>query len=229
MEPAGAHGEFRMAGPTHELGYEPDTFSVKTILAVPIAVLITGVIAFVVTGLLFANIFDPRIQYEPPDYREAAAQNDQPLNERLARMSSSDPNAPIQQPRLEGMEQRKTSEPGQESDLKLTPEITTTQPLKERNPPRYHADDLRPENQKVLTSGGDGPNGTEHIPIDRAMAELINRNLLPVRDGARPLAVEPAWDRPKDSNGGTGRLVEAPKKAPAKKQPDGKDGEPKKK
>ena len=45
----GSHGEFRMAGPTHDLGYEPDTFSVRTILAVPVAVLVTGLIAFTIT------------------------------------------------------------------------------------------------------------------------------------------------------------------------------------
>ena len=149
MEPAGGHGEFQMAGPTHEMGYEPDTFSVKTILAVPIAVLITGVIAFVVTWLLFANIFDPRIQYEPPDYAEAAARNAEPLNDRLARISSTDPNATVQQPRLEGMVQRKTSEPGQVGDLKLGPTIITTAPTKEGNPPLYHADDLRPKIKRL--------------------------------------------------------------------------------
>ena len=85
-----------------------------------------------------------------------------------------------------------------------------------------------------MTTGGVGPLGAQHMPIDQAMAELVDRHLLPIRKGALPLPVEPAWDRPKDSNGGTGRIVEtpkpiAPKKGPDKKQPVGKGDQPKKK
>lgn len=234
MEPTGAHGEFRMAGPTHDLGYEPDTFSVRTILAVPIAVLITGAIAFTVTWLLFANIFDPKIQYAPPDYPEAAERNAAPLNDRFARISSSDPNAAVQQPRLEGLQQTEKHKPDPNKDYTVTAEMFVTQPTKEGNSPQFHADDLRPDRQKVLNTNEPAPGGSPRIPIDQAMAELVGRKLLSSRDGALPLPLEPVWDRPKDSNGGTGRLTEppkpaAPKKGPEKKEPEGKNGEPGKK
>lgn len=228
MEPVGAHGEFKMAGPTHNLGYEPDTFSVKPVLAVPIAVLITGAIAFIVTWLLFANIFDPKIEYQKPDYPETAAENAAPLNDRLARISSTDPKAKVQQPRLEGLQRTETYKPDPKSDYEITAQMTPLQPLKDGNPPRLHADDLRPERIPELSTAG--PN---RIPVDQAIAELVNRKLLPAREGAQPLDINPDWNRPKESNGGSAKLPEAPKaatkKEPEKKAPENKGGEPEKK
>jgi nitrogen fixation-related uncharacterized protein len=205
----GAHGEFRLAGPTHDLGYEPDRFSIKPIMAVPVAVVITGVIAFVFTWLLFSNLFDPKINNPEPIIPAAAEENAAPLNDRFARISSTDPKAKYQQPRLEGLQQTEIYD---DEGRAITAEYTTTRPKKEGNSPRYHAEDLRP-----------GPE------MDDAIKQLIGSKLLTARNGALPLDINPDWNRPKESNGGNTGQPEPAKPAPKKKADDGKGGEPEKK
>src|SRR3954469_24617849 len=104
MATDGHGGDFVPTGPTHDLGYEPDKFAVKTILAVPAAVIVTGIVAFIVTDLIFGAFFAPKATVIAPDVPAGAERNGAPLNERLARISSTDPNAEVQQPRLEGMQ-----------------------------------------------------------------------------------------------------------------------------
>src|SRR5262245_15389124 len=224
MATNGTHdGEFVPAGPTHDAGYEPDKFSVKTILAVPATVIVTGIIAFVVTWLLFSNIFDPKINNPAVENPAAAKRNSEPLNERLARISSSDPKAEFQQPRLEGMKQTETYKRDNGPDI--TAEQTTTKPKAEGNPPLYHADDLRPERIKELsTYGEDKQAGTARIPVDKAIEMAVSGKLLPQADGARPLDILADGNRPKESNGGHGRV---PEPAAAKKEPDKKNAEKK--
>ncbi|HJZ58570.1 MAG TPA: hypothetical protein VKE74_26755 [Gemmataceae bacterium] len=231
MATDGAHGgEFVPAGPTHDAAYEPDKFAVKTILAVPAAVIVTGIIAFVITWLLFSNIFDPKINNPPVENPAAAKRNSESLNDRLARISSSDAKAEIQQPRLEGMKQTQTYKRDNGPDI--TAEMTTTKPKEEGNAPLYHADDLRPEKIKELTTyGEDKQTGTARIPVDKAIELAVLGKLLPQADGARPLDVLADWNRPKESNGGHGRVPEpsatakkpADKKEPEKKEPDKKE------
>jgi hypothetical protein len=215
-----------MAGPTHDLGYEPDTFSIKPVLAVPIAVIITGVIAYVVTWLLFANIFDPKINNPEPTFEAAAKRNAEPLNDRLGRISSTDPKAEFQQPRLEGLVQTQKAKPDPNRDYTITAEFTPMLPTKEGNSPQVHADDLRPERIKELNTTEPAPGGVPRVPIDQAIADLVKGKLLPAREGALPLDVDPNWDRPKESNGGSAKLPDAPQPA-AKKEPDKKEPEKK--
>jgi|GEM_PF-4087806 len=238
--PTGGHGEFVAAGPTHNYQYEPDKFAVKTILAVPIAVLVTGLLAFTCTWLLFSFIFDPKIQ-EPADNPEAGKRNAAALNERFGRISSTDPNAEVQQPRLEGLQKtevyKKDGDPNNTEDRNLiTAERTTTQPTKEGNSPRYHAENLRPDRVKELSTGGTDPQtGVTRMPVNEAIKLLADAGLLPVQEGAPRLDIDGNWDRPKESNGGTGKMPEAakPKKPADKKEPEGKngkkEGEPEKK
>jgi hypothetical protein len=240
MATDGAHGgEFVPAGPTHDAAYEPDKFYVKTILAVPAAVIVTGIIAFVVTWLLFSNIFDPKINNPPAENPAAAKRNSEPLNNRVKRISSTDPDAEVLQPRLEGMKQTETYK--REGGPDITAEMTTTQPKQDGNPPLYHADDLRPERIKELsTYGEDKQTGTARVPVDKAIEMAIAGKLLPQADGARPLDVLADWNQPKESNGGHGRVPEPSatakkppdkkepeKKEPDKKEPDKKNGEKK--
>jgi hypothetical protein len=238
-EPTGGHGhgEFVLAGPTHNYEYEPDQFAVKTILAVPVAVIITALIAFGITWVLFSNIFDPRIQ-DPPDNSAAAARNAAPQNDRFGRISSTDPNAEVQQPRLEGLEKtevypRDGNKENAEGRNLITSQMSTTQRTKEGNSPKYHADDLRPDRVKPLNvNGPDAESGTTKVPVDEAIKLLVGGKLLPAQEGARRLDIDADWDRPKESNGGNAKMPQpikpaGPKKADEKKGPDAKEGEKK--
>ena len=225
---ATSHGSepFVPQGPTHNKGYEPDQFGVKTILAVPAAVIITATIAFVITWVIFGNLFDPRLDNPPAEVAEAGKRNAQPLNERLGRISSTDPKAEVNAPRLEGMQRTEVhfrdGKPENDSRYNvITAEMTTTKPLQDgSNPPRYHAEDLRPERSPVLTKGGAAEGGEVRIPIDQAIAKL-----------AAPGAAKSAdWDYPKESNGGAGSKPPAlkaekkePEKGPAPKEEGKKD------
>lgn len=195
MATSGSHGEFKPLGPTHEFSYEPDKFAVKTIMAVPVVIIFTATVAFLTTWILFASLFDPRIPGELPDSKEAAERNAQPLNERFGRISSTDPNAEVKQPRLEGLQL--TEETKRDGHYTITSEITTQQARKEGNPPRYHADDLRPERIAELQV-----KDKDRMPIDEAIEALLSGGHLKARAGATQLDVNGSWNRPKESNGG---------------------------
>ncbi|HVK13375.1 MAG TPA: hypothetical protein VM597_31765 [Gemmataceae bacterium] len=224
---ATSHGSepFVPQGPTHNKGYEPDEFGVKTILAVPAAVIITSVIAFVITWVIFGNLFDPRFDNPPAEVEAAKLRNAEPLNDRLARISSTDPKAEVNAPRLEGMRRTEVhfrdGKPDNASRYNVvTAELTSTQPLKDgSNPPYYHPEDLRPERSPVLTKGGAAEGGEVRIPIDQAIAKLASggSGMSDTKDVKQPINAH--WDLPKESNGGVGAKPPAPK-ADGKKEPE---------
>jgi hypothetical protein len=215
---ATSHGSepFVPQGPTHNKGYEPDQFGVKTILAVPAAVIITAAVAFVITWMIFANLFDPKENNPPAEVPMAKERNEVPLNDRMARISSTDPNAEVNAPRLEGMKRTEVhfrdGNPENKSRYNVvTAEMTTTKPLQDRsNPPQYHAEDLRPERSPVLTKGGPAAGGEVRIPIDQAIEKLAAPGTAKATD----------WDYPKESNGGTGSKPPALKTEGKKKEPE---------
>ena len=159
----------------------------------------------------------------------------------MGRISSSDPKAEVQQPRLEGLQEtqvypRDGNPKNTEGRNLITSEMVPTQPTKEGNSPRYHAEDLRPDKVPALKSSGTDPQtGVTKVPVNEAIKLLVEAGFLPAQEGARRLDVDPDWDRPKESNGGNAKLPEPPKpkKAADKKEPDGKndkkDGEAEKK
>jgi len=215
---ATSHGSepFVPQGPTHNKGYEPDQFGVKTILAVPAAVVITALIAFVITWVLFANLFDPRNDNPAAIVPEAGKRNAVSLNERLARISSTDPTAEVNAPRLEGMKQteviyRDGNPENKDVNNRITAEMSPTKPLAKGNPPQYHAEDLRADRSPVLTTGGPGEGGVTRITIDQAIEKLAAPGPTRTAD----------WDYPKESNGGTGSKPPAAKAAvPKPAEPD---------
>ncbi|HEY1381313.1 MAG TPA: hypothetical protein VGF55_31220, partial [Gemmataceae bacterium] len=231
--------------PTHDLGYEPDKFAVKTILAVPGAVLATILIVYVITTLIFSEFFQPKRPVITPESTMAEVRTGAPIDDRLGRISSTDPTAEVLQPRLEGLQRRANYGRDGKPDA-VTPEMVPTQPLKEGNSPLYHADDLRPERVPAVSTETKDPQtgAVRSIPVDRAIDLVTNpknaawAKALQSREGAVPLELDPHWDRPKESNGGNSRwparaAVTQPKKGgatekePEKKEPE-KGAEPKK-
>jgi hypothetical protein len=195
-----AHGEGPVVqGPQHNLPYEPDEFSVKPILMVPFAVIATGIVAFIVTTLIFDHIFDPKENKEPSTFPAAAERNNVPLNDRLARISSTDPKAEVNAPRLEWL--RTTQDVERPNGVTVTAEMTSGLPTAKGNSPEYHPEELRADRQPGLNMYGKTKTGQTVIPIDKAM-DLITGGLVGSQKDAKPKSIQPEWDRPKESNGG---------------------------
>ena len=251
-----AHGgEFVPSGPTHDLGYEPDKFAVKTILTVPAAVLVTILVVYIITDLIFGAFFAPRKVVITPESEMGAARNAAPINERFDRISTDNPNAEVLQPRLEGLQRRQSyAKDGNPKNTDpsnvISPEMISSQPLKEGNPPQYHADDLRPEKVPAVSTEQKDPQtgAVRSIPVDRAI-ELVTDPKNAAWAKALPVQPKPteydadAWNRPKEANGGNSRwpapaAVTQPKKeggpgakkgGATEKEPDKKEPDPKKK
>ncbi len=197
-------GVFTPVGPTHNLPYEPDRPDIKPILAVPIAVIVTTILAYVATQLIFDHVFSTSRDENkyPSDSPIAAEFGKKPLTERLKSISSTDPNAEVKQPRLEEMRTRAQAK--RDGAYPITAELTTQQPLKNdpSNSPAYHPEDLRAERSKELNTYSQKEGGPVQIPIAKAMELLVKGNLLPSGKKSEPLPTETPWDRAKESNGG---------------------------
>lgn len=197
-------GPFVPSGPTHGMPYEPDKFDLKPILAVPVAVVVTTILAYVTTQLIFDNVFGTHLDENkvPSESAIAAEFGKKPLNDRLRSISSTDPKAEFVQPRLEAF--RTKAENVRPGLSPVTAEMTTQQPLKDiSNSPEYHPEDLRANRWKELSTYAKKDENTVQIPVEKAMELLIKNNLLPADPKTnKPLSEMPNWDRPKESNGG---------------------------
>ncbi len=122
-----------------QAGHEPDRFNARAILYVPLLVTLTALFAFGVITTLFLTIVrkaEPNANTDP----QAAAITQQPINERFARISSTDPAAVVPQPRLEYMKQVENT-PSDPAHYR------SKRPLQEYRGATYeiYPEDLRPE------------------------------------------------------------------------------------
>lgn len=207
-------------------GHELDTVSVKGILIVPVVIVVTAGLCFlVVTGMF--KLFTSKSQDLPASNTLAARRAETPLNERLERISSTSPKAEEDQPRLEGMKRYKQDEAvvQDESDPRLS--YRSFQPAGQGNSPEYHAEDLRANAKRdgnylwpeLQTTGWVNKNqGVAHIPIGRAMELVVKNNMLKTQD--KPVGPNgvPAGKRPKASNSGRGPVGagDTPEEGPKK-------------
>jgi hypothetical protein len=210
-------------------GHEPDVFKVAPILSIPVAVVVTFVIAFAVATAVFFLVIRPGATEDPFAHPEAVARNRAPLNQRLARIdrAGADTNLPpreVDQPRLEWL--RILEADGQ----------TTTRPeLPVGNSPEIHPEDVAYDRYPGLQKGGwVEPGKVARLPIGEAIRlaatdKGLNAQLFPVRkDPSRPV---PWPDRAQESNAGRTEPPPAPKvdapKDAAPKAPDPKPAEKK--
>lgn len=219
------------------VGHEPDRFQVKGILYVPAAVVGLLVFAYLVITGLFGFLTSRNAKQDAAANPVTKAINDQSINERFGRISSTDINAPVKQPRLEMLRETKAPETKEDPRFSRSKQAIETPGV---NPPEIRPEDLRPENYvdptfkaKVLVEGGAvGPagSGLVRIPIADAIKFLaidakghshaLMDQYVPTRKDAVKLPKTTA-DRSKLSNGGYGgpsapqpapKKVEAPKK-----------------
>ena len=128
-------------GKSQSVGHEPDKFNVRGIIYVPIAVVLTLITTYLIVTGLFTYINDRGgEQLGLPD-----------ANERMARISSNHPVAQEQdkpgvpQPRMEFMEQRNYTRPGEAQPDPIFMRSTFAKD-DGNNPKRIYPESLRSEN-----------------------------------------------------------------------------------
>jgi hypothetical protein len=184
-------------------GHEPDNeFAVKPIMAIPIAVVATFVIAFSVAAGAFAyfNAPPPNDPFAQP---EAVKRNAEGINEQLSRtmregLFKNKPN--VDQPRLEPL--RRLEGDGM---------FYARPPLPTGNSPEIHVDAIKPDRVAALHTAGyaDHDKKFAHIPIGEAMKAAVKEKMFPVqKNGSK---ATPTADKPSESSGGFGVQPPAPK------------------
>jgi len=151
-------------------GHEEDVTDIRSIWAIPIAV-----VAFIVLGLVVATgsfIYLMNRAVDPTANERAVARGQAPLNERMARIGRAGQGTELtDQPRLEGLKQ-----------LEGDGQTTSRPELPNVNPPQYPNEMLRPENQKLLKRAGWIKTGEfARIPITDAIQIMLHDHMFPVR------------------------------------------------
>jgi hypothetical protein len=170
--PADDHGG--ISGPRPETvarGYEEDVYDSRTVLSVPILVVLFFVLAFGTVTVIFGFIAYPK-----PDARahpQAAERNKEPLNERLGRLNRGPKNGEGQ-PRLEPLRERS----GHSQSI-------TSSELPEGNPPEIHPEDIRPSPERfpALYAGAGRAGLGKFMGLNNDQL----KSLLPAAPGAQPL------------------------------------------
>jgi len=155
-------------------GHEADTINLKAILYVPVALVIAFAMAYGIVTLIITGLRDaPKSK---PANAMAAAQNDPSLTERMQRISSTDPNATIKQPRLEGLETYDKDNP-----LYSKPYVRSFEALDDKtNSKKLHPEDLLPTSKYAREQGSqtfkwvDEKKGIVQIPIEVALKLLAD-------------------------------------------------------
>lgn len=172
-------------------GHEADKFEVKGILYVPVFVVIVVGITYALISAIFFSINKPPASVSSQPNEQVIQQNKPLINERFARISSTEPKpladipgTGVPQPRLEYL--RKT-----EGDTPTDPPFLRSKlPLPEGNSPELHPEDLRPENYlepgtniKILETGAwlDKDHKLARISIDDAIKAVVTQKKLPTR------------------------------------------------
>ena len=191
-------------------GHEPDVFAVAPILSIPLAVVVTFVVAFAVATAVFWFVIKPDNERaeDPFAHPESVARSTAPLNDRLARLdrAGADTNTKLReldQPRLEPLRLKE-----------FDGQTTTRIDLPKGNSPELHPEDIAPGRYPNLQKGGWVEQGKAvRLPIGRAMQlagsdKALNEQLFPVRkDASKPL---PWQDRAQESNAGRPEPPPAP-------------------
>jgi hypothetical protein len=205
-------------------GHEEDKVDAKSIMYVPLALIATFVLAYVVVTLLVNYVRSP--SKEPPANPMAARQNDRPLNERFERIDSSNPNAQNKQPRLEGLQRVKGDD---------SPYWHSMNPTAEGNSRWFHPEDMRlnSEYSKELGLQSYAWVDDHHTAVRVPVAEAL-KIALTLKDPKNPAAAFLAIaekpiprgdlkDPSKPSNAHFGAVVEVKKEKDHDHDPKGKE------
>jgi hypothetical protein len=219
--PHPAHDDHAPMGPPSEetirRGYEKDTYDAKSVISVPLIVILFFVLAFGTVTVIFRFIAYPSL--DPRAHQAAAARNKRAINERLAGIGKDDP---FYQPRLEPLEQRKGGE--------LARAITQLREP-DGNSPEIHPEELRVTKERFPTLY---QSGTGRYSIDKLMdpSDDLLKTMFPSKGPAQSSAA--SQHVPTAANAGRGAsesVVIPPAPPPAiavSKKPEDKKPEDKK-
>jgi len=185
-------------------GHEVDSYDTKSVLSVPVLVILFFGLAFGTVTLVF-NYVSKSIT-DPMANPQAVEQNSASWNERLARIDRSS-GGPSDQPRLEPLRERK-------GDVRGFTQIET----ETGNSPELHPEDIRANKNntpELFTTGSiAGDKAASHLTIDEAMKLALEKNLFPVqKTGVQP---PQSAHLPTESNAGRGAAesIAVPPKLP---------------
>lgn len=183
--PTTAHAHDDIPG-THpdslKAGHEPNFFNAKGVVFIPIGVTIATIMTYGLVTLLF-SFFKPGEPVTEGANPMAAANNSADYNERVARISSQNPEAPVKQPRLEWM-RKVDNRPGEPVFLRSFRMSDTG------NSPEIYPEYLRAQNFIDWNTGEkplvqykwlDKDKGVARIPVNEAMKILVTSKKLPAK------------------------------------------------
>lgn len=196
-----------------QAGHEPDKFAVKGIVMVPVLiVIVTGITYLIISGL-FSLARPGTQQTNANTVAQAAERNREDYNDRVKRISSTDPKAEVPQPRLEYIRElarRPTADGGVEPEyvrsFKSTDSVTNSPEIipQDLYPDRYV--EMREVNgERVETRPLFDPEWVDkgknvaRIPVDTAIKVLLTTGGLKSKQGKPPGSTA---DLGKLSNGG---------------------------
>ena len=186
-------------------GYETDGYDNKSVLSVPLLVLLFFVLAFGTVSVIFYFIAYPK--GDPAAHPAAAERNKAPLNERMARLGRG---KEVDQPRLEPLKLRS-------GDARAIPRPEL--PVADGNSPELHPEDLRPTKERfpALFAGGPGKQGLE---VTMALSDDKLKGLFPVQAaGAKPTDSRHLPTAANAGRGAEGSKAEVPGAPPRRKCP----------
>jgi hypothetical protein len=166
-------------------GHEEDKVDVKSIIYVPLALVATFVLAYVVVSLVINNVRAPST--EKPANPMGAKRNEAPLNERFERIDSSNPNAQVKQPRLEGLQRVQSDD---------TPFWHSMSPTETGNSRWFHPEDMRITSDYCKKLGLESFAWVDHkdkiirIPVTDALKIALSMKD-PKNPGSSYLAISP--------------------------------------
>ena len=204
---------------SQRVGHEPDEFAIKGIIAVPLAVVVTLIMTYLIVTGIFAYLKSPEANL--------VAQGQKSTNERFGRISSTDPhavegapNTAVAQPRLESIRQIEDKRSGESrSD---PPYLRSFAPAEGgNNSPEIYPQFLRAENFIDPTSGRKVLLDNEWVAKDKGIAQISIEDAFKLLTTTKKPATKPGGTPPvigtlgqaKLSTGGRGGPSE-PKVAP---------------
>jgi hypothetical protein len=196
-------------------GHEADSYDAKSVLSVPLLVVVFFVLAFSVVSTVFAYVRTSDV--DPKANEWAVKQNSVPLDERFDRIHRG---GEVDQPRLEPLRLRTGY-----------PQAITSPETPTGNSPEIHPDDIIPSPQNTpelyKTAPPSANNPVAKITIDEAMSQAVKGKMFPTQKAGTALPKSTNVPTLSNAGRGFGASEASPPKLPGQPVPP-KAEEPKK-